>query len=95
MFTLSLETHVVHVHSDNGGTSIRSARGYSDEYDAADPLHAFLDSLESHVVRALASGEEVGIERDQTPKAYAACEALFAEPAGESPLETLIKGLLQ
>lgn len=95
MFTLSLESHRVDVRSDHGSISVRSLRGYSDEYDAADPLHAFLDSLESHVVRALASGEEVGIETVQTPKAYAACEALFAEPVGESPLETLIKGLLQ
>lgn len=95
MFTLSLESHRVDVHCDDGNVSIQSARGYGDEYDANDPLHSFLDRLESHVVRALASGEAVAVERDQTPKSYAACEALFAEPAGESLLETFIKGLLQ
>ena len=96
MFTLTLFDTWIDVQQEGRSACLRSLNGYATEYDPDDAMHAFLDRLESHVVRALASGEQVSIEASTCPAAYAACEALFAAPvAVESPLEILIKGLLQ
>lgn len=89
-FVLTLRPGAIEVRTGGQMAVVRGKPRYEIDYDATDPLHQFLDSLDQVTVSELFAGDPVAID-PTTPASVLACRNLFDLP---SPWEMLMRGLL-